>query len=209
MESADTCDKCFPPRGRFIFLMIINVLELSVGVILRTLAVFLWLRIYILFTRGLIFGLLIALLIVWNYEVKAEILKKTLIFSYTGMTLIDAAIMIILCVSVYDLHLYEKPDCKSTPEPCNVSLIFVLVIGFGSAFFLLKAIGLIFAFYRIHLMTKDREFKESKFMERLRSEEDLKEEADKKIDFEKKWAATKTKNKTKKTQEEHIKGSYE
>ena len=52
----------------FVFLTIINGLELVVGFILRMLAVFLAIRIYILFTRGLIFGMLIALLIVWRNE---------------------------------------------------------------------------------------------------------------------------------------------
>ena len=118
-----------------------------------------WLRIYILATRGLILAMLIVLLIVWRNEAQSEVTKKILIVTYTGMTLLDAGLMIVLCVNVYNVHLYEKPNCGETRDPCEVSTAFKWVVGCGTGFFLLKALGLIFSFYRINLVTKDKAFK--------------------------------------------------
>ena len=89
-------------------------------------------------------------------------MKNILILSYTGMTLIDVVLMIVLCVNVYDLQLYERPDYKPTPYPYEVSLTSKIVVGFGTVLVISKAIGLISAFYNIHLVTKDKEFKDGR-----------------------------------------------
>ena len=95
-------------------------------------------------------------------------MKKALIITYTGMTIIDAGLMVILFVNVYDVHLYERPNCKDTSDPCQVSMVFKIVVGSGAVFFLLKALGLIFAFYRIKLVMKENELKEDDLREKLR-----------------------------------------
>ena len=119
---------------------------------------FLCLEIYVLATRGLIFAMLIVLLCVWRNEGQAEMMRKTLIVTYTGTTLIDACLLVVLSVIVFDVHLYSLPDCEETRSPCEVSAPFLWTVGTGTVF-LMKALGLVFSFYRVNLETKDKAFK--------------------------------------------------
>ena len=106
--------KCRNFLGLFIFLMIIDLLELSCGVILRIFPQFsvpLAVRVYILTSRSFILGLIIVILVVWQREAQGETMKKTLIISYNIMTLIDIVVTVLLCIFVYEVRLNADSSC--------------------------------------------------------------------------------------------------
>ena len=57
---------CLHYRGVYIFLLIIDLLELSFGFILRAFSVHLIIRLYILLSRALVFALLLVIIIIWE-----------------------------------------------------------------------------------------------------------------------------------------------
>ena len=77
--------------------------------------------------------------------------------SYTGMTLIDIVWTVVLSLEVYDISLYENPDCKEQRKPCEVSNEFLWVVIGSSIFFLVKALGLFFSCYRFNSLLKVKE----------------------------------------------------
>ena len=103
MEAVSSYNRCCPPKYRFVVLVIITSLELSIGFLLRLLDVLLWLRIYVLSTRSLALGLMIVTLFVWRHQPRLDMISKLLVFTYSLMTTVDLVLMIILCVNVYDL----------------------------------------------------------------------------------------------------------
>jgi len=103
MEAVSSYNRCCPPKYRFVLLVIITFVELSLGFVLRFLNVMLWLRLYILSTRSLSLGLMFVTLYVWRHQPRLDLISKLLVLTYSLMTTADLVLMIILCVNVYDI----------------------------------------------------------------------------------------------------------
>ena len=141
-QSASGSDRCFPPKCRFVILLVLNSLELICGLLLWMFGITIYVRLYVGLTRGLIEAFLIVILIVWSKDAQAQIMKKILLLTFVGTIMLDL------------IGFYLVPDMTDVEYDFS-NTTFMWIASSVGVYYLLKIMGLFFSCYHVNLAARE------------------------------------------------------